>query len=53
VAEITRVARDRAASLVVVGSRRRNALKAALLGSVSAGVVRSADRPVVVVGPRS
>jgi nucleotide-binding universal stress UspA family protein len=53
VEQLTLAARERAASLVVVGSRGRNALKAALLGSVSAGVVRSADRPVVVAGPRS
>jgi nucleotide-binding universal stress UspA family protein len=53
VEQFMRVARDRAAALVVVGSRGRNALKAALLGSVSAGVVRSADRPVVVAGPAS
>jgi nucleotide-binding universal stress UspA family protein len=47
------VARARAASLIVVGSRGRGALTAAVLGSVSAGVVRVSDRPVVVAGPRS
>ena len=43
----------RGASLLVVGNRGRNALAAAVLGSVSALVVRQADRPVVVAGPRS
>jgi nucleotide-binding universal stress UspA family protein len=51
VEQLTRAAQERAASLVLVGSRGRTALTSALLGSVSAGLVRSADRPVVVVGP--
>jgi nucleotide-binding universal stress UspA family protein len=50
---LTAAARARDAALLVVGSRGRNELRAALLGSVSAGLVRSADRPVVVAGPRS
>lgn len=53
VQEVERVAREHDAPLVVVGSRGLNALKAALLGSVSGGIVRSADRPVVVAGPAS
>jgi nucleotide-binding universal stress UspA family protein len=43
----------RGASLVVVGNRGRGALTAAILGSVSAGVVRRSDRLVVVAGPLS
>jgi nucleotide-binding universal stress UspA family protein len=42
---ISEFARDRAARLVVVGSRRRR-----LRPSVSAGVVRTAGRPVIVAG---
>jgi nucleotide-binding universal stress UspA family protein len=53
VEQLSLAADERAAPLIVVGSRGRNALKAALLGSVSAGVVRRADRPVVVAGPHA
>jgi nucleotide-binding universal stress UspA family protein len=53
VEQLVRAAEERAAALVVVGHRGRNALTAALLGSVSAGIVRVATRPVVVAGPRS
>lgn len=45
------VALDRAAALIVTGTRGRNALSAALLGSVSAGLVRTAGRPVALVPP--
>ena len=37
------------ATAIVVGSRGHSGLKAALLGSVSAGIVNHSDRPVVVV----
>ena len=43
------VARERPAALVVTGTRGRNALGSALLGSVSVGLVRAAGRPVVLV----
>ena len=53
VEEIVRAAQARGASLIIVGNRGRNAVQSALLGSVSAGVVRVAPRPVVVAGPAS
>jgi nucleotide-binding universal stress UspA family protein len=37
------------ADVIVLGSRGRNALTTALLGSVSHGVLRQATRPVLVV----
>jgi nucleotide-binding universal stress UspA family protein len=46
---LVRVARERAAALIFTGTRGRNALSSALLGSVSAGVVAVADRPVAFV----
>ena len=46
---LVRVARERAAALIFTGTRGRNALSSALLGSVSAGVVGVADRPVGLV----
>jgi nucleotide-binding universal stress UspA family protein len=48
---LVRVARERAAALIFTGTRGRNALSSALLGSVSAGVVEVADRPVGLVAP--
>jgi nucleotide-binding universal stress UspA family protein len=42
---VVEFARDRAAKLIVVGSRRRS-----LGRSVSRRVIRSADRPVLVAG---
>ncbi len=45
------VAREEQARLVVVGSRGDGAMRTALLGSVSAAVVRDAPCPVVVVPP--
>ncbi|MEX2194255.1 MAG: universal stress protein [Thermoleophilaceae bacterium] len=50
---IARVCRERAAALVVTGTRGRNVLTSALLGSVSAGLVHAAERPVVLVPARA
>lgn len=46
---LTRTATEEDASLVVVGSRGNGPVKALLLGSVAAFVVRHSTRPVVVV----
>jgi nucleotide-binding universal stress UspA family protein len=43
------VARERAAALLVTGTRGRNALSSTLFGSVSLGLVRTAGRPVALV----
>ncbi len=43
------VAADEGAAVVVLASRGRSGLKAALLGSVSYGVVHNTERPVLVV----
>jgi nucleotide-binding universal stress UspA family protein len=50
---IVQVARRRAVDLIIVGSRGRGAIAGALLGSVSGQVVYRADRPVLVVKPRT
>jgi nucleotide-binding universal stress UspA family protein len=47
------VAEERDARLVVAGSRGLAPVKAALLGSVSHGLVQQAHRPVLVVPPPS
>ena len=47
--QILGLARSRDVDLVVVGSRGRGPISAALLGSVSRAVVNGADRPVLVV----
>ena len=46
---IIRIARERDAQAVVVGSRGRSGLKARVLGSTSQGVVHHCHVPVVVV----
>jgi nucleotide-binding universal stress UspA family protein len=43
------VGREQAAALLVTGTRGRNALSSALLGSVSVGLVGAAGRPVALV----
>ena len=53
VEELARLARERDAALLVMGHRGRSPIKEALLGSVTAGLVRTAGVPVVVAGPRS
>ena len=47
--QLLELARRREARLVVVGSRGRGAVMAAVLGSVSGRVVQETDRPVMVV----
>ena len=47
--EIVAYADNHDVDVIVVGSRGQGALSAALLGSVSKGVLREAKRPVVVV----
>jgi nucleotide-binding universal stress UspA family protein len=48
---LTRAASERNAALLIVGSRGRGLMRAALLGSVSAAAIRLASCPVVVVPP--
>ena len=47
--ELTRAATDRRAALLVLGSRGRGPVRAALLGSVSAAVTRRSPCPVLIV----
>lgn len=51
--EIIRLATDRDADLIVIGSRGLSAVAGTLLGSVSRAVVHEADRPVLVARARS
>ncbi len=48
---VVRWATEHGASLLIVGTERHGRLQRALLGSVSMGIVRHADCPVLVVGP--
>ncbi len=48
---ICRVAAEREAAAIVIGTRGRGGLRRAFLGSVSDHVVRNAPCPVIVVGP--
>jgi nucleotide-binding universal stress UspA family protein len=49
--DLARAANERNAALLVVGSRGRGALSAALLGSVSMAATRLSRHPVVIVPP--
>lgn len=53
VEKILRVAMSRDVDMIVLGSRGLGAFKGALLGSVSRGVVREADRPVLIARAES
>ena len=53
VEQISGAARDRAVSVIVLGTRGSGAVGELLLGSVSAGVVCAAGRPVMLAGPHS
>jgi len=46
-------ARDRPEALICMSAHGRSAIGAAVLGSTAEAVVRGADRPVVLVGPRA
>jgi nucleotide-binding universal stress UspA family protein len=46
---IVKVAKERDARVVIVGSHGRSAVTSAVLGSVSHGVVNHCPRPVLVV----
>jgi nucleotide-binding universal stress UspA family protein len=48
---IGHVAHDRAADLLVCGSRARTGLARLLLGSTTAGLLQRCDRPLFLVGP--
>ena len=50
---ILAAARDGGYDLIVIGTRGRGRIQAALLGSVSSAVAARAGRPVLVVGDRS
>jgi nucleotide-binding universal stress UspA family protein len=50
---LARYAAERDATLIAVGTRGRGALLSAVLGSVSAELVRTTDRPMLVVPARS
>ncbi|MWV39391.1 universal stress protein [Natrialba sp. INN-245] len=51
--QILAVAADHDVGVIVVGARGRSSLKRVLLGSTVDGVVRLADRPVLVVSDES
>jgi nucleotide-binding universal stress UspA family protein len=50
---LSELAHERGAALLVLGTRGRGAVTSALLGSVSAAVVRRGGQPTVLVGPEA
>ncbi len=48
---LSQIAEEKRQTLTVVGSRGLNAVKRAMLGSVSSNVIRSVESPVLVVPP--
>jgi nucleotide-binding universal stress UspA family protein len=53
VEELTRIAREQRACVVVAGTPGHGSFREGLFGSVSAGLVREVGRPVVLVSARS
>jgi len=53
VGALARAAREQRACLAVVGSRGRGPLRGQLFGSVSAGLVGAAGRPVMLISPHA
>jgi nucleotide-binding universal stress UspA family protein len=49
--EICRLAAERGAAAIIIGTRGNGGLRRAFLGSVSDHVVRNAPCPVIVIGP--
>lgn len=50
---LARLASERGARVAVVGSRGQSAIRSALLGTVSSGLIGRLDLPVLVVGARA
>lgn len=50
---VVATARERNAAFIVVGTNRKGGLKRFFLGSVAEGIMRQADRPVLVVPTKS
>jgi nucleotide-binding universal stress UspA family protein len=48
---ILRIADEKDAAAIVIGSRRRNAIASVLLGSTTEAVLHKTSRPLVVIRP--